>query len=126
MSVSGIGTTGYPMAGYKTKQTESNVSKNQFMDMLIEKEGAVKNDHDEKAFRFVAPNAPEKVKTAWVESAAEVGIDDMGRMKNGMMGHISQMLVQRLTNQLNGRPNYNDWVIPWNRHYRQPKNFFMI
>ena len=24
------------------------------------------------------------------------------------MGHISQMMVQRFTNQLNGKPNYND------------------
>lgn len=42
------------------------------------------------------------------EAAAEVGIDGMGRKKNGMMGHISQMMVQRLTNQLKGKPNYND------------------
>ena len=108
MSVNGIGTAGYPMAGYGTKQTENNVSENQFMDTLVEKEDAVKNDHAEKAFRSVAPNAPEKVKTAWMEAAAEVGIDGMGRMKNGMMGHISQMMVQRFTNQLNGKPNYND------------------
>ena len=108
MSVNAIGTVGYPMAGYETKQTENNVSENQFMDALIKKEDAVKNDHAEKAFRSVAPNAPEKVKTAWMEAAAEVGIDGMGRMKNGMMGHISQMMVQRLTNQLNGKPNYND------------------
>ena len=32
MSVNGIGTAGYPMAGYGTKQTENNVSENQFMD----------------------------------------------------------------------------------------------
>ena len=108
MSVNGIGTAGYPMAGYGTKQTENNVSENQFMDTLVEKEDAVKNDHAEKAFRSVAPNAPEKVKTAWMEAAAEVGIDGMGRKKNGMMGHISQMMVQRFTNQLNGKPNYND------------------
>lgn len=108
MSVNGIGKAGYSVTGYGTKQTENNVSENQFMDTLIKKEDAVKNDHAEKAFRSVAPNAPEKVKTAWMEAAAESGIDGMGRMKNGMMGHISQMMVQRLTNQLNGKPNYND------------------
>lgn len=108
MSVNGIGTAGYSVTGYGTKQTENNVSENQFMDTLIKKEDAVKKDHAEKAFRSVAPNAPEKVKTAWMEAAAESGIDGMGRMKNGMMGHISQMMVQRLTNQLNGKPNYND------------------
>ncbi len=108
MSVSGIGTTGSPMVGYETKSTENNVSENQFMDTLLETESTNKNAHAEKAFRSVAPNASEKVKTAWMEAAAEVGIDGMGRKKNGMMGHISQMLVQRLTNQLNGKPNYND------------------
>ena len=107
MSVNGIGTAGYSVTGYGTKKTENNVSENQFMDTLIKKEDAVKNDHAEKAFRSVAPNAPEKVKTAWMEAAAESGIDGMGRMKNGMMGHISQMMVQRLT-KLNGKPNYND------------------
>lgn len=108
MSVNGIGTTGYPMVGYETRSTENNVSENQFRDTLLETESTNKNDHAEKAFRSVAPNAPEKVKAAWMEAAAEVGIDGMGRKKNGMMGHISQMLVQRLTNQLNGKPNYND------------------
>lgn len=108
MSIRGIGTIGYPMAGYETKRIETNVSENQFMDTLIEKESTDKSSHAEKAFRSVAPNAPEKVKTAWMETAAEIGIDGMGRMKNGMMGHISQMLVQQFTNQLNGKPNYND------------------
>ena len=108
MSVSGIGTTCSPMVGYETKSTENNVSENQFMDTLLETESTNKNAHAEAAFRSVAPNAPKKVKTAWMEAAAEVGIDGMGRKKNGMMGHISQMLVQRLTNQLNGKPNYND------------------
>ena len=90
------------------RRTERNISENQFMDAVVEKESIDKNDHAEKAFRSVAPNAPEKVKVAWMEAAAEVGIDGMGKKGNGMMGHISQMMVQRLTNQLKGKPNYND------------------
>jgi len=108
MNVNGIGATGYPVAGYKTRRTKNNVPENQFMDTLVERENADKNDHAEKAFRSVASNAPEKVKTAWMEAAAEVGIDGMGRMKNGMMGHISQMLVQQVINRHNGKSNYND------------------
>lgn len=65
LNIDRVGTAGYPMVGYETKQSKSNVSENQFMNTLIEKEDAVKNDHAEKAFRSVAPNAPEKVKTAW-------------------------------------------------------------
>lgn len=108
MSISGIGTAGYPMAGYETKLTKNNIPENQFMDTLVERESVEKNDSAEKAFRSVAPNAPEKVKTVWMEAAAEIGIDGMGRMKNGMMGHISQMLVQQVINRHNGKPNYND------------------
>ena len=111
MSVSGIGAASYSTTGYEMSRTERNVSEKQFMDALAEKESIDKNDHAEKAFRSVAPNAPEKVKTAWMEAAAEVGIDGMGRKKNGMMGHISQMMVQRLTNQLKGKPNYNDILV---------------
>ena len=102
MSVSGIGAASYSTTGYEMSRTERNVSEKQFMDALAEKESIDKNDHAEKAFRSVAPNAPEKVKTAWMEAAAEVGIDGMGRKKNGMMGHISQMMVQRLNKQLRG------------------------
>lgn len=108
MSVNAIGTADYPMARYETKRTEGNVSENQFIDTLVEKQSTDKSNHAEKAFRSVAPNAPEKVKTAWMEAAAEIGMDGMGRTKNGMMGHISQMLVQQVINQHNGKPNYND------------------
>lgn len=108
MNINGIGVTSYSTTGSEIRKTEQDVSENQFMDAFVEKESTDKNDHAEKAFRSVAPNAPEKVKTAWMEAAAEVGIDGMGRKENGMMGHISQMMVQRLTNQLKGKPNYND------------------
>lgn len=70
MSIRGIGTIDYPMVGYETKRTETNMSENQFMDTLIEKESTDKSSHAEKAFHSVAPNAPEKVKTAWMETAA--------------------------------------------------------
>lgn len=65
-------------------------------------------DFAEKAFTTVGPNAPESVKKAWMEAAKEVGANGLGIKSNGMLGHISQMMVQRLTNQMQGRPNPDD------------------
>ncbi len=65
-------------------------------------------DYAEQAFETVGPNAPESVKKAWMEAAREVGANGLGVKSNGMLGHISQMMVQRLTNQMQGRPDPND------------------
>lgn len=50
----------------------------------------------EQAFDSIGKNAPESVKQAWLDAAAVVGADGMGITKNGMMDHISQLMVQRL------------------------------
>lgn len=42
--------------------------------------------------------APEKVMQAWIESALEVGSDGLGMAGNGMLTHISQMMIKRLNN----------------------------
>ena len=59
-------------------------------------------DFDEKAFDMLGPNAPQEVKDAWMEAAKEVNANGMGIKKNGMLSHISQMMVQRLNNQMKG------------------------
>lgn len=59
-------------------------------------------DYDEKAFNMVAPNAPQNVKAAWLEAAKEVNANGLGIQKNGMMTHISQMMVQRLNKMFKG------------------------
>ena len=59
-------------------------------------------DFNEKAFDMIGPNAPQDVKDAWMEAAKEVNANGMGIKKNGMLSHISQMMVQRLNKQLNG------------------------
>ena len=48
------------------------------------------------------PNAPQDVKDAWMEAAKEVNANGLGIKKNGMLSHISQMMVQRLNKQMNG------------------------
>ena len=50
-------------------------------------------DFDEKAFDMIGPNAPQEVKDAWMEAAKEVNANGMGIKKNGMLSHISQMMV---------------------------------
>ena len=57
-------------------------------------------DYNEKAFDMIGPNAPQDVKDAWMEAAKEVNANGMGITKNGMLSHISQMMVQRLNKQL--------------------------
>lgn len=41
-------------------------------------------------------------KDAWMEAAKEVNANGMGIKKNGMLSHISQMMVQRLNKQMKG------------------------
>ena len=72
------------------------------------KDAAGRIDYAEKAFEIVGPNAPECVKKAWMEAAKEVGANGLGIKANGMMGHISQMMVQRLTNRMQGKANPDD------------------
>lgn len=57
-------------------------------------------DFDEKAFDMIGPNAPQDVKDAWMETAKEVNANGLGIKGNGMLSHISQMMVQRLNKQL--------------------------
>ena len=59
-------------------------------------------DFNKKAFDMIGPNAPQEVKDAWMEAAKEVNANGMGITKNGMLSHISQMMVQRLNKQMNG------------------------
>ena len=59
-------------------------------------------DFNEKAFDMIGPNASQDVKDARMEAANEVNANGMGITKNGMLSHISQMMVQRLNKQLKG------------------------
>ena len=111
MSVNGIGAAGYPMAGYTEKKAEKNAESGiaGFMETVEEKtaqDSAV--DHDEKAFEMVGPHAPREVKDAWVEATKEVYANGAGIKKNGMMSHISQMMVQRCNKMLRGETDYSD------------------
>lgn len=108
MNIGGIGTTNYLTARYSTKNEEKKVSENQFLDTVSKKEVENAIDYEEKLLENIAPNAPEEVKTAWKEASKEVGVNGMGMKKNGMLSHISQMLVQQLINAHNGNPNPQD------------------
>ena len=108
MSVSGIGTTHYPIAGYETRKAESVVPQKSFLDMVSEKAIEKKDDINEKAFEYIAPNAPESVKQAWIEAAKETGANGFGLLPNGMLSHISQLMVQSGIAWLKGETNFND------------------
>ena len=105
MNVNGMGTAGYPVAGYTARKAERSVepSATDFMGKMVEKTAEDKaTDYDEKAFEMVGPNAPQEVKDAWMDAAKEVNANGLGIRGNGMMSHISQMMVQRLNKMLKG------------------------
>ncbi|WWR15271.1 hypothetical protein V1224_12435 [Lachnospiraceae bacterium JLR.KK008] len=106
MGINGIGVAGYPITGYTARKAERGAESGfvGFMETVEEKTAQGKAaDQDEKAFEMVGPNAPHGVKDVWMEAAKEVNADGMGIRGNGMMSHISQMMVQRLNKQLNGK-----------------------
>ncbi|MCM1083599.1 MAG: hypothetical protein NC393_09475 [Clostridium sp.] len=105
MGINGIGAVNYPMARYTTRNSEKNAESEvtEFMEIVAKKtEQNNKNDYDEKAFDMVGPNAPQEVKNAWIEAAEEVNANGLGIRENGMMSHISQMMVQRFNKMLKG------------------------
>lgn len=105
MGINGIGTAGYPVTGYQTRKAERSAESvtTEFMEIVAEKAAQDKTtDYDEKAFDMVGPNAPQDVKDAWMEAAKEVNANGLGIRGNGMMSHISQMMVQRLNKMLKG------------------------
>ncbi|MDE7330685.1 MAG: hypothetical protein K2O16_00370 [Lachnospiraceae bacterium] len=105
MNVNGIGTAGCPVAGYTARKAERSVESGavDFMGAMVEKTAQDKaTDYDEKAFDMVGRGAPQEVKDAWMDAAKEVNANGMGIRGNGMMSHISQMMVQRLNKQLKG------------------------
>lgn len=111
MGINGIGTAGYPVAGYTARKAERNAESRAvgFMETVAEKvEQDNTVDYDEKAFEMVGPHAPQKVKEAWMEAAKEVNANATGIKKNGMMSHISQMMVQRCNKMLRGETDYSD------------------
>ena len=104
MNVNGIGAAGYP-AWQGARKAERSVESGAvgFMETVAERiEQDKTTDYDEKAFEMVGPNAPQEVKDAWMDAAKEVNANGMGIRGNGMMSHISQMMVHRLNKQLKG------------------------
>lgn len=105
MSINGIGTTGCPVTAYQARREKRSVESEAvgFMKIAEEKEAQKEAaNQDEKAFEMVGPNAPQDVKDAWMDAAKEVHANGLGLKSNGMMSHISQMMVQRLKKMLQG------------------------
>ena len=105
MGINGIGATGYPVTGYTARKAERSVESGTvgFMETIAEKAEQDKTrNYDEKAFEMVGPNAPQDLKHAWRGAAKEVNANGLGIRGNGMMSHISQMMVQRLNKMLKG------------------------
>ena len=98
----------YSMNGvsYETRHKQNNIA--QFStECAVQKNENInpymaEADFDEKAFDMIGPNTPRDVKDAWMEAAKDVNANGMGIKKNGMLSHISQMMVQRLNKQLKG------------------------
>ncbi len=50
----------------------------------------------EQIFDQIAPNAPQKVRQAWLDAADVAGVDGMGVSNSGKLSHISQLMVRSL------------------------------
>ena len=96
----------YSMNGvsYETRHKQNNIPQFSTECAVQENENInqymAEADFDEKAFDMIGPNVPQDVKDAWMEAAKDVNANGMGIKKNGMLSHISQMMVQRLNKQL--------------------------
>ena len=111
MGINGIGTEGYSIAGYTERKAERSGESGAVGFMEIVEEKAAQNktiDYEEKAFASVGANAPEEVKQAWMEAAKEISVNGLGMSGNGMITHISQMMVQRAKKWMNGIGDTND------------------
>lgn len=114
MSINGIYTAGVSVGYETTKAAKQDFRKTgDFMQAARKTEtketGETTGTEDkaaeyaERAFMSVGSKAPEEVKKAWMEAARETGLSGPGTGSDGMMTHISQMMVQRLKkNWLNG------------------------
>ncbi len=56
----------------------------------------------EQVFDQIAPNAPQRVKQAWMDAADVAGIDGMGVSNSGKLSHISQLMVRRVEKGYHG------------------------
>ncbi len=81
---------------------EKNASQSRFLETVSEQISQRERNYDEEAFESVGANAPEEVKQAWMEAAKEIGTNGLGIGKNGMMSHISQMMIERVERGWNG------------------------
>lgn len=108
MGINRIGTAGYPLTEYAVRKIGRSAESGAvgFMETVedVEEKAAQGKavNQDEKAFEMVGPYAPQDVKNAWMKAAKEVNANGVGIRGNGMMSHISQMMVQRLNKQLKG------------------------
>lgn len=50
----------------------------------------------ERSFKQIGKNAPESVRQAWMEAARASGVDGLGTGSSGKLGHISQIMAQRV------------------------------
>lgn len=107
MHVNGLGTANCETtAGYMAGKTTKRELQSRFLEAASEQIPHKARDYDEEAFESVGVNAPEEVKRAWMEAAKEIGANGLGIGKNGMMTHISQMMVERVERGWNGgNPN---------------------
>ncbi|MBP3460076.1 MAG: hypothetical protein J6K58_12775 [Lachnospiraceae bacterium] len=60
------------------------------------------------SLHYAGPNVPREVAKAWLEAADETGADGMGMDDNGMLTHISSMMLQRIRKWQKGENGSGD------------------
>ncbi len=105
MSIDGIENQRVWNGSISGKTAQSGKTGKSFTDSLeeAEKAGRTNTFYAEQAFQQIGKNAPQEVKDAWMEAAAEMDVGGPGMKKNGMLSHISQLMVERVERSMRGQ-----------------------
>ncbi len=108
MSITGIGSqTAYYHNITENKTAQNTQNNKNFADSISEAEKAGSRmdgycSYGEMIFAQIGKDAPKEVKDAWMAASKEAGIDGFAMKANGMLSHISQLMVERIERSMRG------------------------
>ncbi len=108
MGIAGIGSqTAYYHNITENKTAQNTQNNKNFADIISEVEEAGNGidgyySYEELIFGQIGKDAPKEVKDTWMAAAKEAGINGFGMKENGMLSHISQLMVERIERSMRG------------------------
>lgn len=112
MQISNNYSASYMASVNKGRQNIADNEKRSFSDVAVMKTKEADNREVQKKssaiLDSIGSRTPEEVKQAWMEAAKEVSANGLGMKKDGILSHISQMMVQRCNKMLRGEADSQD------------------